>query len=140
MTLFIAPRPGDVIEDDARLLELAMLLAGDARPRRRILSVTWLDDADRLTGVLVPIQGVHALPDGHAPTNLGGLLALLDEHAPGGSAVAVLARPGGSAITATDRAWNTMLREQGRERGVRVRGFFVAAGGAVRPLTLDDAR
>ncbi|MFE5308254.1 hypothetical protein [Isoptericola sp. NPDC056605] len=38
-----------------------------------------------------------------------------------------------------DGAWNRDLREQADAQGVRLRGFFVAAGGQVRPLVLDGA-
>lgn len=141
MDTFGAPLlPGDLVEDDGQLLELAAFLAGDARPHRRCLLLTWLDADDRVPGVLLPLHGIPDLPDDERSGRFGRLAAgVVTEHLPGGSVVAVLERPGGAAIAESDRAWNAMLRTQARERGFRVRGFFVAAGGQVRPLTLDDA-
>ncbi|MFC8599810.1 hypothetical protein [Isoptericola sp. NPDC057191] len=133
-------RPGDLVADDAALLELARFLADGTFARRRTLTVTWLDADDRLLGVALPLEDVPARPD---PEILAGLSAVLrsvvDDEAPGGSAVAVLDRPGDATVTADDRAWNRGLREQAAAQDVRLRGFFVAAGGQVRPLTLDDA-
>jgi hypothetical protein len=141
MDTFGAPLlPGDLVEDDDHLLELVAFLAGDARPHRRCLLLTWLDAEDRVPGVLLPLHGVPVVPDDERSSRFGRLAAgVVTEHLPGGSVVAVLERPGGAAITETDRAWNAMLRAQARQHGFRVRGFFVAAGGQVRPLTLDDA-
>ena len=133
-------RPGDLIADDAELLELATFLAGGARPRRRTLTVTWLDADDRLLGLALPIDDVPVRPDGAALVGLGTVLrSVIDDEVPGGCAVAVLERPGEAGISADDRAWNRDLRDQARVQGVRLRGFFVSAGGQVRPLALDDA-
>ena len=130
-------RPGDHVADDAELLELATFLAGGVLPRQRTLTLTWLDADDRLLGLVVPLGDVPPEPDDVMARDLGRLMAeVLAEHAPGGSVVAILERPGDPAIAAGDRAWNRTLRAQD---GVRPRGVFVAAGGAVRPLTLDDA-
>jgi len=133
-------RPGDEVADDAELLELAHFLAGGAHPRRRCLTVTWLDAEDRLLGLALPIDDVPRQPDAAALVGLGTVLrSVVDDEAPGGSAVVVLERPGDATLTADDRAWNRDLREQADAQGVRLRGFFVAAGGQVRPLALDDA-
>ncbi|GAA1713011.1 hypothetical protein GCM10009809_06440 [Isoptericola hypogeus] len=130
-------RPGDRISDDAELLELAAWLADASRPGERDLTLTWLDADDRVVGVVVPVDDAPAAPDVELTRHLGTLMReVLDEHAPGGSIVAVLGRPGDSAIGAADRAWNRALRA---DPGGRVRGVFVAADGVVRPLTLDDA-
>ena len=138
METLIEPfRPGDRITDDDDLLELARYLADASRPGERDLTLTWLDAEDRLLGLIMPLDDVPAVPDAVAARGLGDLLHdILDEHAPGGSVVAVLGRPGDSAVGADDRAWNRALRDRS---DIRVRGVFVAAGGEVRPLTLDAA-
>ncbi|MCA5892439.1 hypothetical protein LEP48_03605 [Isoptericola sp. NEAU-Y5] len=129
--------PGDHVADDAELLELATFLAGGVAARRRCLTLTWLDADDRLLGLVMPVSDLPVAPEPSTLPGLGGLMgAVLAENAPGGSVVAVLERPGDPAINAGDRAWNAALRAQD---DARVRGVFVAAGGAVRPLTLDDA-
>lgn len=133
-------RPGDPVADDAALLELATFLAGGTHPRRRTLTVTWLDADDRLLGLALPIDDVPARPDAAALVGLGTVLrSVVEDEAPGDSAVVVLERPGDATLTADDRAWNRDLRAEADGRGVRLRGFFVAAGGQVRPLALDDA-
>lgn len=133
-------RPGDPVASDDDVLHLARMLAGDALPRERVLLLTWLDADDRLLGIAVPIQGVPVTPDDDVAPGLGLLLRSVgEETAPGGALVAVLERPGTDDITASDRAWNALVRGQASAAGVRVRGVFVAAGGTVRPLALDDA-
>jgi hypothetical protein len=133
-------RPGDEVAADAELLELAHFLAGGTSPRRRTLTVTWLDADDRLLGLALPIDDVPVRPDAVALAGLGTVLrSVVDDEAPGGCAVVVLERPGDATLTADDRAWNRDLRAQADAQGVRLRGFFVAAGGQVRPLALDDA-
>ncbi|MFE7406006.1 hypothetical protein [Isoptericola sp. NPDC057559] len=132
--------PGDQIADDAELLELALFLAGGASPRRRALTVTWLDADDRLLGLALPIDDPPVRPDGDSLAGLGAVLrGVIDDEAPGGCAVVVLERPGDATRTDDDRAWNRDLRAEAAVREVRLRGFFVAAGGQVRPLALDDA-
>lgn len=134
------PRPGDRVADDGQLLALATFLADDALPHHRSLSLTWLDADDRLLGLLVPIDELPEVPGANVSPGLGRLMAgVLERSAPGGSVVAVLHRPGDDAISASDRAWNAVIRAHGRDHAVRVRGVFIAAGGAVRPVTLDDA-
>jgi hypothetical protein len=133
-------RPGDPVASDDDVLRLARMLAGDARPRERMLLLTWLDADDRLLGLAIPVRGIPALPDDDVAPGLGTLVrSVVQEAAPGGSVVAVLERPGDVTITSADRAWNAVLREQSAAGGVRVRGVFLAASGLVRPVTLDDA-
>lgn len=133
-------RPGDHIADDGGLLTLARLLVQDDAPLARRLNLTWLDADDRVTGFLLPLTPIPPLPDADRATRFGDLARTgIDEHAPGGSVVGVLERPGGALIQHGDRAWNSMLRAQGVRLGFRVRGFFVATHTGVRPLALDDA-
>lgn len=141
MDTFTEPlRPGDWVATDDDVLRLASMLAADALPRERALLLTWLDGDDRLLGLAVPLQGVPATPADDVASGVAMILrSVAEETAPGGSLVAVLERPGADGITPPDRAWNAVLRHQAADAGVRVRGVFVAAGGVVRPLTLDDA-
>ncbi|RKS69194.1 hypothetical protein CLV35_3368 [Motilibacter peucedani] len=82
----------------------------------------------------LPLPPADRIADDHALLQLATWLA--EDCAPGRGVVAVLCRPGPAAVGADDRAWDQQLRAQ---RRARVRGVFVAAGGTVRPLTLDDA-
>ncbi|MFV2144210.1 hypothetical protein [Isoptericola sp. G70] len=133
-------RPGDKVADDGALLELATFLSGGVLPRERVLTLTWLDADDRVTGIAVPVRDVPEQPSAEDAARFGGVIAsVTGQSVPGGSVVAMLERPGEQSVTAADRAWNTALRTQAAERGFRLHGLFVAAGGAVRPLALDDA-
>ena len=85
----------------------------------------------------MPIDDVPLQPDTQMFAALSRILDdMLVEHAPGGSVVLVLARPGSGALTASDLAWNSALRTH---LSARVRRIFVAVSGEVRPITLDDA-
>lgn len=141
MNLTTAPfRPGDKVADDAALLALATFLSGGVLPRQRVLTLTWLDLDDRVTGIAVPVRDVPEHPSADDAARFGGVISSVTEQSvPGGSVLAVFERPGEQTVTAADRAWNDALRAQAEQRGFRLHGLFVSAGGAVRPLTLDDA-
>ncbi|WP_402464159.1 hypothetical protein [Isoptericola aurantiacus] len=141
MDLTPAPvSPGDLVVTDADRLALATTLARAALPRSRTLGLTWIDDRDRASGVAVPVRGVPEIPSTEDAARLGMVIASVTEQsAAGGSVVAVLCRPGETTIGDGDRAWNLALREQSATHGFRLHGLFVAAGGTVRPLTMDDA-
>ncbi|WP_277208910.1 hypothetical protein [Isoptericola croceus] len=133
-------RPGDKVADDAALLELASFLCGGVLPRERVLTLAWLDSDDRVTGIAVPVRDVPDRPSDDDAARFGGVIASVTEQSvPGGSVVAMLERPGEQSVTTADRAWNAALRDQAAQRGFRLHGLFVAAGGAVRPLAMDDA-
>ncbi|ACZ29952.1 hypothetical protein Xcel_0921 [Xylanimonas cellulosilytica DSM 15894] len=132
--------PGERVADDGDLLSLAQFVLRDDLLPHRCLHLTWLDDGDRVTGLLLPLGAIPTVPDAERATRFGDLVrTVIDEHAPGGSVVGILERPGGALIQHGDRAWNSMLRAQGVRLGFRVRGFFVATQAGVRPLALDDA-
>ncbi|GAA4732089.1 hypothetical protein GCM10023216_25280 [Isoptericola chiayiensis] len=133
-------RPGDHVYDDADRLALATTLAAAALPRSRTLCLSWIDADHRAAGVAVPIREVPEYPDVDDARRFGMVIAsVTQESVPGGSVVAVLCRPGDATICDVDRAWNLALREQSATHGFRLHGLFVAAGGGVRPLTMDDA-
>ncbi|NHC14627.1 hypothetical protein [Motilibacter deserti] len=127
---------GDHIHDDEALLALATQFGRDVDTGGRTLALTWLDAHDRLMPLVVPIDDIPELPDeGFAPA-LATVMAAPTQGAPDCGVVAILVRGGSPRVTAGDRAWNRVLRGQD---SIRVRGVFVAAGGTVRPLALDDA-
>ncbi|NOV96459.1 hypothetical protein [Isoptericola halotolerans] len=141
MNLTTTPfRPGDKVADDGERLALATFLAGGVLPRERILTLAWLDADDRVTGIAVPVREVPQHPSDDDAARFGGVIASVTQQSvPGGSVVAILERPGEQSVTAADRAWNTALRAQAAQRDFRLHGLFVAAGGAVRPIAMDDA-
>jgi hypothetical protein len=133
-------RPGDFVLSDADRLDLATTLAGVALPRSRTLGLAWVDDEQRFSGVAVPVRDVPALPGSDDAARFGMVIASVTaQSVPGGSVVAVHCRPGGDAITDSDRAWNLALREQAATHGFTLYGLYVADGPRVRLLTMDDA-
>jgi hypothetical protein len=135
-----AVRTGDHVVTDADRLRLARTLATAALPRSRTLCIAWVDGEQRFSGVAVPVRDVPDRPGTDDAARFGMVIASVTERSvPCGSVVAVYVRPGGDAMTDSDRAWNLALREQATTHGFRLHGLFVSGGGAVRPLTLDDA-
>lgn len=132
-------RPGDRLPDDESLLAWARFLHQQVDARRVSLWITFLDADDRTLPVVVPIDDVPTSPDDEIVTNLVGVLRdVLDDQAPGGSAVLMLERPGTAAVTAGDGLWFSALHACAARSGVRLRGVFLATGRHVRPLTPDD--
>ncbi|ANC30955.1 hypothetical protein [Isoptericola dokdonensis] len=135
-----AVRTGDHVLTDADRLRLARMLAASALPRSRTLCLAWIDVERRFSGVAVPVRDVPDRPGTDDAARFGMVIASVTERSvPYGSVVAVYVRPGGDAMTDADRAWNLALREQATTHGFHLHGLFVSGGGAVRPLTLDDA-
>lgn len=132
-------RPGDRLRDDESLLAWARFLHQQVDVRKVSLWITFLDADDRTLPVVVPIDDVPTSPDDEIVTNLVDVLRdVLDDQAPGGSAVLMLERPGTDAVTAGDGWWFSALHACAARSGVRLRGVFLATGRRVRPLTPDD--
>ncbi len=133
------PKPPMYVRDDAELLTLAETLHHDVSPVRRSLWVSWMDADGQVLPVVVPIDDIPELPDARMLDNLAFVVGeVLEREADGGSVMFMLERPGGDSVSDNDRCWNDLLRRATQERGVSMRGLFLATAGGVRPLTLDD--
>lgn len=89
---------------------------------------------------VIPIDDVPGRPEPQLVSNLCGVISdVLDDVAPGGSAVVALTRPGEGSINADDRRWFHALYDAARQRGTPVRMLCLATRSSVRQLTLDDA-
>ncbi len=89
---------------------------------------------------VVPIDDVPDHPEPQLVSNLCGVISdVLDDVAPGGSAVVALTRPGEETVSGDDRCWFHALYDAARERGTPLRMLCLATRAAVRQLTLDDA-
>jgi hypothetical protein len=127
----------DTDQDVLRRVE--SLLDQDSR-HRRSLWLLFLSDKGVQLPAVVPIDDVPDPPDPFLAGNLCGVIAdVLDDAAPGGSAVVTLTRPGGAAVDNTDREWFRALSGAARERGASIRMLCLATPAGVRQLTLDDA-
>lgn len=85
-----------------------------------------LDRHGRQVPVLIPLEDIPMRPEpGDLALFAGTLAALLEEHAPGGSVILTLERPGPAAPTPSDRDWGTELRASFAPV-VRIMGVFMA--------------
>ena len=90
--------------------------------------------------VVVPIDGLPEQPDAQFVGNMCFVIAdVLAHQVPGGTAVVVLARPGGETVDDTDRCWSRTIHGAARERGASIRMLCLATQTSVRQLTVDDA-
>lgn len=84
------------------------------------------------------IAAVDELPERPTEPALGyllsGIQATVEEVAPGGSVVLVLARPGTPVVDVDDMAWSKALRAGATQIGLPLRGPYVAAAGQLHPL------
>jgi hypothetical protein len=132
--------PAAPLDTDKDLLRrVDRLLDLDAR-HRRSLWLLFLSGEHVQLPVVVPVDDVPDRPDSELVGNLCGVIAeVLEDAAPGGSAVITLTRPGGEAVLETDACWFRALSDAARERGASIRMICLATQTGVRQLTLDDA-
>lgn len=129
--------PLDTDQDVLRRVDC--LLDRDSRHRRSLWLLFLSGECVQLP-VVVPVDDVPDRPDPELVGNLCGVIAdVLDDAAPGGSAVVTLTRPGGAAVDETDVYWFRALYSAARERGASIRMLCLATQTGVRQLTLDDA-
>ncbi|WP_166791807.1 hypothetical protein [Cryobacterium frigoriphilum] len=85
-----------------------------------------LDRHGRQVPVLIPLEDIPLRPEpGDLTLFAGTLAALLEDHAPGGSVILTLERPGPAALTPPDRDWGTELRASFAPVA-RIMGVFMA--------------
>ena len=113
----------------------------DQRSRRnRSLWLLFVSSDGVPLPVVVPIDGVPERPDPQFVGNMCFVIAdVLAHHAPGGTAVVVLTRPGSETVDDTDRYWFRTIHGGARERGASIRMLALATQTTVRQLTVDDA-
>jgi hypothetical protein len=129
--------PLDTDEDLLRRVD--HLVDRDAR-HRRSLWLLFLSSEHVQLPVVVPVDDVPDRPETGLVGNLCGIIAeVLEDAAPGGSAVITLTRPGGEAVSETDAYWFRALCGAARERGAAIRMICLATPAGIRQLTLDDA-
>lgn len=120
--------------DEEILARVGLILDADARQQRGLV-VQFLDAEDVELPVIVPIDGIPFQPDGPTVGNLCWIIAqVLGEHAPGGSAVLTLTRPGDDEIDSGDRGWHEAITSAASGQGARIRLMCLGTRGGVRAL------
>jgi hypothetical protein len=131
------PRFEDVrnvpLTTDADLMERVEHLLDGAI--RRQLWFMFLDERDRQSPMLIPIDDVPDRPD-PASTTFGDLLRDVVDALEARSVVAILERPGTSKVTADDRAWARHLRGECAAAGIRLRGPILCHSDGLRWLVV----
>jgi hypothetical protein len=128
-----------VITDTDVLRRVDCLLDHASRSRRSLWLLFLSGEGVQLPAV-IPIDDVPDRPEPQLVSNLCGVISdVLDDVAPGGSAVVALTRPGEETVTADDRRWFHALYDAASQRGTPVRMLCLATRFSVRQLTLDDA-
>ncbi len=105
----------------------------------RELWVTLLDPDHRVLPTLQVIEDLTRHPTRRFVRNLIGVYDdVLARSAPGGSIGMMLARPGGSTLTAADLRWSQALQCEATRRAVPLWPLFIAADDAVVPADPED--
>ena len=110
------------------------LIGEDARRDRSLWLLFLAADAVQLP-VVVPIDDVPANPDPDTAGSICDLTAhVLNDAAPGGSAVITLVRDNVLSVTDSDQQWLTALRAAAARTGVHLRMICLATRDGVRRL------
>jgi hypothetical protein len=113
--------PAPLSTDEEILARIGLILDADARQQRSLV-VQFLD--------AIPRQ-----PDGPTVTNLCWIISqVLDEHAPGGSVVLTLTRPGSDEIGSEDRGWRDAIASAAADEGASIRLMCLGTRDGVRVL------
>jgi hypothetical protein len=109
------PVPGTQVQSASDLLHLWEGLVGSEGFDCRSIWVVLLDSDRQTLPFLMPIDNLPLVPN---PADVGkflGLVDLLMAELSADSAVMLLSRPGGAAMTDRDRRWAAALRDAGTE-------------------------
>jgi hypothetical protein len=129
-----SPDDAPLVTDEEILSRVGVILDADAR-RLRSLVVQFLDADDQELPVIVPVDGIPLKPDGPTVTNLCWIITqVLGEHAPGGSAVLTLTRPGSTEVDPDDRRWHDAIISAAAAEDARIRLVCLGTPDGVRAL------
>ncbi len=123
------------LDTDTDVLDrVDQLIGEDARRDRSLWLLFLAADAVQLP-VVVPIDDVPASPDPDAAGSICDLTAhVLNDAAPGGSAVITLVRDNVLSVTDSDQQWLMALRAAAARTGVHLRMLCLATREGVRRL------
>lgn len=120
---------------DADLQELLLGLLEAANQRQ--LWLIMLDDQQRLTGPLMPIEDLPPYPD-HAAPILCERFAEISDLMGAESLVLVWERPGPARAYADDLAWARTIMAGAGSHELQLRAQFILHDTGIRRLTPDD--
>jgi hypothetical protein len=101
----------------------------------RSLWIMFVDPDGVQLPVLVPIDGVPERPEPHEARAVCQVIAhVLNDAAPGGSAVISLTRPGSGKVLESDRHWASTLHEAADDGGAALRLVCLATRDGIRQL------
>jgi hypothetical protein len=127
--------PDPPLGTDEDILARVGVVLGTTSRLERGLVVQFLDVEDRELPVVVPIDGLPLLPDESTISSLCWIITqVLDENAPGGSAVLTLTRPGGDEIDSGDRGWRDAITDAAAVTGANIRLMCLGTRDGVRVL------
>jgi hypothetical protein len=130
----LPPDDASLVTDEEILARVGVILGADARQLRSLV-VQFLDADDRELPVVVPVDGIPLQPDPPTVTNLCWIITqVLGEHAPGGSAVLTLTRPGSAEIDTGDRRWYNAIISAAAVEDARIRLVCLGTPDGVRAL------
>jgi len=120
---------------DAQVLDrVDHLIALEERRGRSLWLFFLTADAVQLP-VLVPIDDMPAISDPDTARSICRIIAdVLDESAPGGSAVITLVQDTGLSVSGPDRQWLTALRSAAATTGAHLRMLCLATTHGTRQL------
>jgi hypothetical protein len=123
------------LDTDADVLDRVDQIIGEDARRDRALWLLFLDaDAVQLP-VVVPIDDIPANPDPDCARSICDMSAhVLNDAAPGGSAVITLVRDHRQGMPDSDQQWLMAFQAAAARTGVRLRMFCVATRDGVRRL------
>jgi hypothetical protein len=125
------------VSTDADVLgRVDQLIDTDARRDRSLWLFFLTADAVQLP-VLVPVDDMPVSPDPDTAGSICRMIAhVLDDAAPGGSAVITLVRDNGLSVTPADQQWLTALRSAAASTGLHLRMLCLATKEGTRQLDL----
>lgn len=129
------------LDTDIDVLDRVDQLISQNERRDRSLWLLFLSaDAVQLP-VILPIDGMPADPEPDDAERICDVLAtVLDDAAPGGSAVITLVRAVDGGTTECDQRWLKAFKAAAARRDVRIRLFCLATTDGVRRLELQAER
>lgn len=140
--------PDRMLATDGDLFDLLEVLLGTAH--RRQLWLIMLDDANRIEGPLMPLEGHPQHPEDLCDTDdlgevahsfaLAHRFAMISDLVGATQVILVWERPGGEDLEAEERAWAGAMTRRCDESGVRLRAQFVLHDRGLRLLVPDDHR
>lgn len=123
------------LSTDADVLNRVDQIIGYDARRRRSMWLLFLDPDGVQLPVIVPIDDFPAEPEADGALSICHLIAhVLEDAAPGGSAVITLVRGDGRALIGSDRHWLLALQEAAAHADARLRMICLATADGIRQL------